>query len=315
MTGNNSVLVTGGFGNLGSWLTSWFVEKGYDVTVLSHSKKDFLTGSRFSVITCDISDNKACETALSGKNFDYVIHTASANDTFETDYARKALVVNAFGTRNILQNLQREQLKHFIYFSTFHVYGASYGIIGERSPVGPKHDYATTHLFAEYYVKQFHQTHKIPYTILRLTNSYGCPKDVDSSKWYLVLNDLARMAFEKKEIVLRSNGQAQRDFIWMGTVCEVVGALLELPAAPDDFYNLGSGTSSRLTEIATAVQQAYQKVYGITLSIRVNENDKTSHDNDLKVDTSKLRSLVKFNPQNKFREEAENIFRMLENAR
>ena len=74
--------------------------------------------------------------------------------------------------------------------------------------LNPKNDYASTHLFAEYYVKQFGLTHGLQYTILRLTNSYGSPTFVDSNKWYLVLNDLTRSAYENGRIIIKSNGKA-----------------------------------------------------------------------------------------------------------
>lgn len=34
--------------------------------------------------------------------------------------------------------------------------------------------------------------------LIRLTNSYGAPKYKNSTKWYLVLNDLVKLAYEEK---------------------------------------------------------------------------------------------------------------------
>lgn len=308
------VLITGGFGNLGSWLTTAFVENGYTVTVLASRKKNFLDNLNFRLIECDISDTTACEQALASAKFEYIIHTASVNDTFVKDYARKAIEVNAFGTRNLLQAVDKTALRNFIYLSTFHVYGLSTGTITEETPLQPRHDYATTHLFGEYYVRQFYNTHSLPHTILRLTNSYGCPKEKNSSKWYLVLNDLARMAFEEKKIVLQSNGQAQRDFIWMGDVCRAIAQLTSLEKAPNDVYNLSSGVTSRLLDVARAVQQAYLTRYGQELPIEVNAADTSRHTETLLIRPDKLARLINLQPENRFEYEADRIFQFLERA-
>src|SRR5690606_3095721 len=131
-------------------------------------------------------------------------------------YFHDALLVNALGTRNLLEALPAERVGHFVYISTFQVYGRYVGAIDESTPTEPVNDYGTTHLFAEQYVAQFGRAQKLHWSTLRLTNSYGCPKDPDMSKWFLVLNDLARMAVEQGELVLKSNGEVPRDFIWMG---------------------------------------------------------------------------------------------------
>ncbi|MFP4088891.1 MAG: NAD-dependent epimerase/dehydratase family protein, partial [Cyclobacteriaceae bacterium] len=217
------ILITGGLGNLGSWLTDYFCRQtNLEVYVLASRKRPILQELDYTFIQCDIADREEVEEKLSPYQFDYVVHTASVNDFFKENFARDALIVNALGTRNLLDFFSKREIKNFIYFSTFQVYGRRDGLITEDTPAEPKNDYGTTHLFAEYYIKQFHANFRMPYTIFRLTNSYGCPKDEESSKWYLVLNDLSRMAVEQQEIVLKSNGQATRDFIWMGDVCKIV---------------------------------------------------------------------------------------------
>lgn len=304
------VLITGGFGNLGSWLTRHFCQQGHDVSVLASRKRPILENLNFKLIICDITSAASCKDALLHESFDVVIHTASINDTFVDNYAEKSLLVNTLGTRNIIEALNKTALKNFIYLSTFHVYGVSSGHITEESPTLARHDYATTHLFAEYYVKQFHLTHKLPYTIIRLTNSYGCPTDKESSKWYLVLNDLAKMAFEKQEIILKSNGLAARDFIWMGDVCTVLEKLGQ-QQAPNDTFNLSGEQTFSMLAIAEAVQKAYQQLTGKKLEIQINTEDKTPQGAPLFVSAAKVKKLVDYKSENRFEQEASNIFTFL----
>ena len=307
----STILITGGLGNLGSWLTDHFVNKGFQVTVLAKNKRPILSSLQFDYISCDISDLEDCKEKLTEKSFDYIVHVASVNDGFVPGYFTKSLLINTLGTRNLLEVWKDQPIKHFIYFSTFQVYGKYQGHIDENTPLTPKNDYGNTHLFSEYYLSQFGATNKFPFTTLRLTNSYGCPKDHESSKWYLVLNDLSRSAFEKKEIILKSNGLAPRDFIWMGDVCQIVEKLLALPPTKDIFNISGENTLNML-QVAQFVQQAYKETYGIEIPIKVNEEDKTSFPDGLSVSAQKLKQLVPYTAAPHFVEEAKKIFNFLE---
>lgn len=306
-----NLLITGGLGNLGSWLTDYFCRyTDMKVYVLASRQRPILQDLDFTFIACDIADTSSCQQALSKFTFDVVIHTASVNDFFKENFAHDALIVNALGTRNLLDYFKDKKLENFIYFSTFQVYGQRSGLITEETPAEPKNDYGSTHLFAEYYVKQFHSTHKLPYTIFRLTNSYGCPKDHDSSKWYLVLNDLSRMAATEGQIVLKSNGQATRDFIWMGDVCKIIHEAIKRPA-PQDTFNIAGEQTYTMLYIAQQVQEAYQEMYGKDLPIKINEEDKSVYPDDLQVSAKKLQSCYEYELQVRFKEEAKNIFKIL----
>jgi nucleoside-diphosphate-sugar epimerase len=308
---NRTVLITGGLGNLGSWLTEHFVGRGYKVTVLASRRRPILPDLDFEFLVCDIADEKACAEALGGRSFDVVIHAASVNDGFVPGYPELALRVNAWGTRNILEAMKDRPPGHFIYLSTFQVYGKYAGDISEQTPLETRNDYGLSHLFAEFYVKQYGFTHKLPYTIIRLTNSYGAPKDQDSSKWYLVLNDLSRSALRDKKIQLNSNGQAPRDFIWMGDVCDVMERLAE-QGATQDIFNLSGELSFRMVEIAEFVQRAYEEVYGARLPVVTNENDKSTFPDGFSVSSAKLKKLVPYECRPHFVEEAKKIFELLE---
>lgn len=306
-----SVLITGGYGNLGSWLTAYFVKKGYQVTTLAKKKRPILTELNVDFLACDIADERSCKQALSNKHFDLVLHTASVNDGFVEDYAELALKVNAWGTRNVLEAMKANCPKHFIYFSTFQVYGKYAGSIDEQTPLETKNDYGLTHLFAEGYVKKYGFTHKLPYSIIRLTNSYGAPKDLDSSKWYLILNDLSKAAFERREIILKSNGKAPRDFIWMGDVCEAIEKL-GLHGPTLDTYNISGEHTLQMIDVAKYVQEAYLEDFNELLPIQTNQDDRTEFPEGLSVSSQKLRKIISFGSNEpKFKSEAKQIFNLL----
>lgn len=283
---SGKILITGALGNLGVYIGEYFVKQNITPILLANSPRDIKTLAHLPTYYIDIREEVALKSWAETQNIETVIHLASINESFLPNYASLALNINALGTRNVLEAV-KSTCKHFIYFSTFHVYGVSEGYVNEETPPQPLNDYALTHYFAEQYLHYYHQKHQIPYTIIRLTNSYGVPKDPQSSKWYLLLNDLAKMAYQQQKIQLQSNGKAQRDFIAMEQVAAITATLANQPATNQTF-NLSAHTTYTLIQIAEKVQAVYQERYQKQIPIIVNEKDPYQPKTKLEVDNTKL---------------------------
>ncbi len=309
MHGKSKVLITGGLGNLGSKITIYLANLGYEVYILSRKAKNKIKNTKYKLIEADITDLDELKQKLNFE-IDFCVHTASFNEFFLPNYPKNALEINTLGTRNLLEVLSEKKINNFIYFSTFHVYGTSCGVVTEESELNPNNDYASTHLFAEYYVKQFGITNNLQYTILRLTNSYGSPTFIDSNKWYLVLNDLAKSAFESGKIIIKSNGKAKRDFIYMDDVAIVIDKLIQLKAT-NGIYNLSSNKSYTILEAAEIVKVNYMKKYNKNINIDINKEDMSVYC-DLEVKNEKLKSIIDFKVRNKIDDEVSKIFDLLE---
>ncbi len=303
------ILITGGYGNLGSWLSRYLSRIGHQVTILSKYKRNIPELKHLPFIACDITAWSDCRKALTEK-FDTIIHLASANDSFIENYPSIAHKTNIEGTQNVLRNLPNPENTQFIYLSTFQVYGTYEGHITEDHTPSPKNPYAETHLSAEQEVESFSEMTGMKPVILRLTNSYGCPIDPNTSKWYLILNDLARMAIAQNQIQLKSNGQSQRDFIWMGDVCKITNNLLKQPNTSGT-YNLSSEKTYSTLDIAQEVIKAYQSEYGSSIEITVNQNDKSTSSESLFVDSAKLKAITNYQCENQIRQEAKKIFNLI----
>lgn len=303
-----NILVTGGLGNLGSWLVHDLLEK-HTVTVLARNERYVINHPNYRFAQADITQQEQLNQAIDSY-YDVCIHTASYNEHFQVNYAKDALLINALGTELLCQALARHGVGQLVYFSTFHVYGKSGGVIKESTSVSPINDYGLTHYFAEKYIEKHHRQSGLNYVILRLSNSYGCPTFKDSDKWYLALNDLCHQAFQQQRIQLKSNGLATRDFIWMGDVVTVVSRLLQLSQPLNDTFNLSAGISYSLNQMVDRVQSAYLQEFGEEVQVTVNELDKTPR-TKLFVSNEKLSAHIDHKYNDKIADEAKKIFQLL----
>ncbi|MDP2924958.1 MAG: SDR family oxidoreductase [Nanoarchaeota archaeon] len=122
----SKVLVTGGFGFIGSVLTPKLLKKGYDVKILDSSllgfdNLDFIR-DKIEVIKGDLRDLKCLKKSLEG--IDYVIHLAAISNDACTDLDPElAYETNVKATENLVNLSKSNKIKRFIYMSSSGVYG------------------------------------------------------------------------------------------------------------------------------------------------------------------------------------------------
>ncbi len=303
-----NILITGGLGNLGSWLARDLLDR-HTVTVLARKERHVINHPNYRFVQADITQQEQLNLAIDSY-YDVCIHTASYNEHFQANYAKDALLINSLGTDLLCQSLARHGVGQLVYFSTFHVYGKSSGVVKETTPIEPANDYGLTHYFAEKYIEKHHRQSGLNYVILRLSNSYGCPTFKDTDKWYLALNDLCYQASQKQKINLKSNGLATRDFIWMGDVVNVVSEILSFSKPLNDIFNLSAGKSYSLIQMAERVQSAYSQEFGHEIAVSINTKDKTEPV-ELLVSNEKLSALIAHQYRDKMTSEAKKIFQLL----
>jgi len=284
------ILITGARGYIGSYLLEYFTESE-DCQVYGTSRKneDVVNDKRFRYL--DLLD----DTSFDGicKDVDIVIHTATMDERKIKSDGKSALIMNAYGTRQLFLQAMNEGVRKFIYLSTFHVYGRNCGFIDELTPVSPISDYGLTHYFAEQYLRQLSVNSTCEVDVLRLTNGVGTPlANVD--KWYLVLNDFCKSAFERQEIVLKSNGLPLRDFVSINDILSAVDILINCKSQNKyNIYNLSSQIAISIRELAELVAELYYKKCGKKCELNipaVSEQEKNAVEG-LFVSSKKMRDL------------------------
>lgn len=305
-----NLLISGGFGFIGSYLIDKLLAQGHTVGVISRKVPDYLIGlaRKTDVYLADVTKPIRFEHA---RDYDIFIHLAAANDVDSFDPAA-ALSCTTLGTKNCLEFCKEYGIKRFIYFSTFQVYGARSSAVDEKTPLHCMNDYAITHRFAEEYVEMYQRNYGLEYIIVRPTNVYGACVHKQIDRWSLVPNCFCKEAFEKRMITLISSGRQIRNFISLEDVVNLTIILCKrFEQERNSFLNLASGCNITILEVAEMVKEIYEKIFGVCCSLYV-RSDVPATSQDLTVDMTRIRGMgYVYSEGYSMRKEIEKIFRLL----
>jgi len=262
------ILITGGLGCLGLNLGRYLEKLNYEIHYTSSRlKKELDAYKHLKVSTCQLNDKPRLRELCN--NIDCVIHLATLSHQKSALNPKQAHLINVEGTRNLIEACIDQKVKKFIYFSTAHVYSSDESIINEDSKVQPKSIYAHTHKLAEDVV-EIYTKDKIQSFILRLSNVVGIPSGAskNSDCWRLFVNDICNQAISKKLIKINSNANVERDFISISDLSKYLEFFIKTKEGHySSIFNVGSGASYKLTEIAKLVKNLCEENFNFSPEI------------------------------------------------
>jgi nucleoside-diphosphate-sugar epimerase len=181
----SNVVVTGGYGFIGSHLVSALLGRGDCVTVFDLAKNtrdssmDFDRHANFRFVHGDVTDLTDLESALT-PDVDKVFHlSAVVGIKNYVEDPLRVLDVNVTGTRNVLE-LSRRHGTRVLFASTSEVFGKNPNppfaedddrVLGSTRTA--RWSYSTSKAMAEHLVFAVHTTYGLPVTVVRYFNVYG----------------------------------------------------------------------------------------------------------------------------------------------
>jgi len=256
----SNVVVTGGYGFVGSHLVSALLDRGDTVTVIDFPRDngdsdiDFDPNPSFRFVPGDVTDMAALETALT-PDVDTVFHLASVVGVKNyVDDPLRVVDVIVTGTRNVLELCHRHGIR-LVFTSTSEVYGKNPNtpwaedddrVLGSTRTA--RWSYSTSKAMAEHLVFAMHTGFGLPATVVRYFNVYG-PRQ---NPIFVISQSIHRILNGRQPLVYDSGGQT-RCFTYVDDV--IAGTLLasDSDAAIGEAFNIGSMTE---TTIGDAVDLA-----------------------------------------------------------
>lgn len=156
---NQTAVVFGGSGFLGSHVADELTSRGYAVRIFDTVASPYLQTNQ-EMIVGDITDLDAVVDCVKG--CDYVLNFASIADLSDAsvDPARTAQV-NVIGTVNSLEAARSVGVKRYVLASSVYVYSRAGGV------------YKASKQSSEAFVEAYQESFEVPYTILRYGSLYG----------------------------------------------------------------------------------------------------------------------------------------------
>ena len=240
---NQTILVTGADGFIGSHLVEMLVKQGHKVKALSQYNsfnywgwlEDINCLDQVEVLNGDVRDPHYCKHITKG--VDIVYHLAALIAIPYSYVAPDSYVAtNVNGTLNICQAAKENGVKRVIHTSTSEVYGtAQYVPIDEEHPLQPQSPYSASKIGADAMAMSFYNAFDLPLTIARPFNTYG-PRQ---SARAVIPTIITQIANGKKEIKL-GDVSPTRDFNYVEDTCRGFIALAESPETIGKTINIGS---------------------------------------------------------------------------
>jgi nucleoside-diphosphate-sugar epimerase len=245
-------------------------------------------------------------------DLDFVIHAASiASPIYYRKYPIETMDANVNGLRFLLeyclvQKRQGKPIEGVLFYSSSEIYGdptpenipTPETYRGHVSCTGPRACYDESKRYGETLCVNFSRQHSLPIKVARPFNNYGPGLKISDGR---VIPDFARNILDGRDIVMLSDGSAQRTF------CYVADAVLGyykilVKGRSGEAYNIGVETPEiSMSDLASRVVALGSELFGYKGQVvRMQSSDK-----DYMVDNpvrrcpviTKARTELGFNPQ------------------
>jgi nucleoside-diphosphate-sugar epimerase len=248
-----SILVTGGAGNIGSALVRCVVKRRESQVVVADN---LLTGSvekitfdagNFTFIKCDVNDFDDIASLFYRFRFTHVFHLAAVVGVQRT-LANPLLVLRDItGIENILRLCKNTGVKRVYFASSSEVYGEPFEIPQNENttPLNSRLPYAVVKNVGEMYLRTFQREYGLPYTIFRFFNTYGPRQSED-----FVLPRFIRAALAGKPLQVFGDGSQTRTFCYVDDTVETCVTVHAEGACENDVINVGSDMEISIADLA-----------------------------------------------------------------
>ncbi|MBI2599916.1 NAD(P)-dependent oxidoreductase [Candidatus Daviesbacteria bacterium] len=256
---NKKILITGGGGFIGSFLTEEFYQDN-EVTLFDNGRRNafrFLDPTiqkKVNLVTGDIRDEQILGKII--KDQDIIIHLAAIAGAsfYETD-PLLTLDVNLFGTVNLLKALVDTKTERIIIFSTSEVYGPLANDVKEEDStcIGPvsegRWSYAVSKVASDHLVRAYFKKYGLPVSIIRPFNIYG-PRQVGEG----AVSNMLTSAIKEGKIYVSGDGSQKRAWCYISDMIRAVTLILE-EKTDGECFNIGNPNAYvTILELAEKIQ-------------------------------------------------------------
>ncbi len=296
----NSILITGGYGFIGSNFIRFLRKKLPNLKIYNLDKltyaanienlKDFENDKNYIFVRGDIKDSSILEILY--PKVDAIVHFAAETHVDRSIIAPgEFILTEVYGTFTLLETMKKyKNIKLFLHISTDEIYGSiEKGSFKENSPLNPSSPYSASKTGADRLAYSYFKTFDLPVIIARPSNNYGPFQHVEKFIPLFITN-----ALENKPLPLYGKGENMRDWLYVLDNCEALFLLME-KGEIGEAYNIGANNEIKNIDIAKKIV----KFLGKDESLIEFVEDRKGHDLRYSIDWTKIKNLG-WKPKKKF---------------
>ncbi|CAM5666398.1 Nucleoside-diphosphate sugar epimerase OS=Lysinibacillus sphaericus OX=1421 GN=LS41612_19135 PE=4 SV=1 [Lysinibacillus sphaericus] len=170
-----NVLVTGGYGFIGSAVARRFFEEGANIYIIDNLSTGHLRNIDFEHKSYLLNvEDEVCEHFFKEVAFDVVIHCAAQTSVqLSIQEPMKDILTNIVGLSQMLFFSSKYKVKHFVFASSAAVYGNShYPPLEETDVSEPISMYGLNKSIGETYCEKWQRDYRLPTLIYRFANVF-----------------------------------------------------------------------------------------------------------------------------------------------
>jgi dTDP-glucose 4,6-dehydratase len=260
---NQTILITGGAGFIGSNFAHYIVDKypDYRVVVLDaltyagstdNLPAAMLTtrpGDRLRFWYGNVCNAELVNTLVS--EADVIVHFAAETHVTRSIYDNLLFFqTDVLGTQTVTNAVLKsgKRVRRFVHISTSEVYGtATAERMSEEHPLNPMSPYASAKCGADRLVYSYWATYGIPAVIVRPFNNFGPRQHLEK-----VVPRFITSVLLNEDLIVHGDGKAARDFVFVEDVCRAIDLVVHAAEAKvvGEAFNIASGQHRPIADIA-----------------------------------------------------------------
>ncbi len=243
------ILLTGGAGFIGSHLAADLLDQNADVTIID----DLSNGDRTWVPDdavfkqANLTDPGAVTEELL-EDIDLVFHLA-ASKLVNTDRPHEQFRTNTEMTLNLLEAMERANVRRLVYTSSSTVYGeAPTPTPEDYAPLEPISTYGASKLADEGLLSTYAYSHDFTIWNFRFANIIG-PR----LRGAVIPDFIEKLTHDPETLTILGNGRQEKSYLHISDCLDAIITVVTATEDPMNTYNLGTGTTTSVTDIADIV--------------------------------------------------------------
>lgn len=318
---NDTIIVTGGAGFIGSNFVLQWIEKtastivNLDALTYAGNRRNVASldkNPRHIFVRGDICEQAFLASLLKAQQPRAIVHFAAESHVDRSISGPGAFVqTNVVGTFTLLQAAKdywsglaanEKSTFRFLHVSTDEVYGTlkpEDPAFSETTPYAPNSPYAASKAASDHFVRAYFHTYGLPVLTTNCSNNYGPYQFPEKLIPLMILN-----ALEGKPLPVYGDGLNVRDWLYVEDHCTAIRLVLE-KGKLGGTYNVGGSSERTNIAVVHAICDILDELrpnsaLGSRRSLISYVQDRPGHDRRYAIDAGKLERELGWKPEQRF---------------